>query len=76
MLTTPAHSVLPRRLRTGIEKRRSKAAASSVGKGEPPVSRARTLLRSASPGSVLSSVAIPVGTAASRLTRCRSTKDQ
>ena len=75
-LTTPAHSVIPRMLRTGMPSRCSKATASSGGSGDPPVSNARTALRLKPSGSTPSKVDITVGTAASKVTWWRSTTSQ
>jgi hypothetical protein len=76
MLMTPAHSVIPRMLRTGMPKRPSNEVASSGGNGEPPVSTARTLRISASPRSTFISADMTVGTAAISVAPNRSTTSQ
>ncbi|MDT4870122.1 hypothetical protein FQZ97_1051850 [compost metagenome] len=71
MLTSPAHSVMPRMLRTEMPVAASKRWASSAGSGEPPVKAARTLEMFAFSGTP-SRLASTVGTQASSVTRSRS----
>jgi len=72
MVTTPAHSVMPRILRTGFPVPRSKASASSPGSGDPPVSITRSEEMSASTATALSAL-ITVGTPPIAVTRCSAT---
>ncbi len=67
MLITPDDSVMPKMFRTGTEKRASKALASSVGNGDPPVSMQRIELTSTSPTGVAIKVEMTVGTPAKRV---------
>ena len=71
METRPAHSVMPRMLRTAMPVACSKRTASSVGKGDPPVYATRMREMSASTGR-LHSPARMVGTQASAVTPSRS----
>ena len=76
MEITPPHSVIPRMLRTGRPVRCSNVSASSVGSGEPPVSRQRTERSCACSNGTPRMLAMTVGTAASSVVRLCSTMRQ